>query len=751
MKKILLLLSAYIIVSNLSAQTPVAYYPFNGNSKDAAGTLNGTVNGATLTADRFGNANSAYNFNGASDFISFTGPATIQTDNWTITAWVKPASLNQVGTVVNNGADNGSSGDGYAMGMRDANVGSSGNAFAAIFGQVSLINSGFNFASTTTWVHLVMVRQGGTTKFYFNGVQTPLTSTSTPLTPTQFRIGSSTGIRFWNGAIDEVKIYNIALTALQIQQDYASSNQTQAPGSGNALSFDGVNNYVEIVNNAAIPSSGPVTVEAWLKYNSSSGRFNWFKKGTTNGYGLYLLNNTVFVITFDVINWNTGVVLSQNTWQHITFTYDGTTQRIYKNGILAASINAGYINASPNAYIGANFTGQESGFFMGQIEEVRIWNTALSQSQIRDRMCRKITSTDALINNMAAYYNFDEATGNTAFDGTTNANNGTLINGPTRVTSGAAIGNTSAHDYVNATKTASIAHANGESFTVTSSTGNPDAIQVYRVDVQPNTLTGTAGVGANNKYFGVFQVNGTTPTYQAVYNYNGNPFVTPANESQLRLYKRADNAVTSWSFLTAIPNEPANTITVTGESTEYILGSIGSPLPINLISFGGSKQNSDVLLQWRTANELNVSRFELQRSDDGQNFNTIGTIQAAGTVYSFTDPNIFNSKIVVFYRLKSIDADGRFSISGIVKLSRHDGILLAVFPNPVKDKINLSMPGTDEKWKTNLYTLDGRLINNFIINASQNIQIPVQYLSKGNYILELSNGVIKHIVRFVKE
>ena len=212
--------------------------------------------------------------------------------------------------------------------------------------------------------------------------------------------------------------------------------------------------------------------------------------------------------------------------------------------------------------------------FNGLIDEVRIWNTSLTQSQIRDRMCQKITSSDALYSNLVAYYNFDESTGTTAFDGTINANNGTLVNTPTRITSGAAIGNASSHDYVNATKTVSLTHATGENLNVTSTSGSPAGIQVYLVNGKPNTITGANGVGDNDKYFGVFQIGGTTPQYTAVYNYTGNQFVTPAIESQLRLNKRTDNAAASWTLMTTVPNEPANTITITGESTEYILGRV---------------------------------------------------------------------------------------------------------------------------------------------------------------------------------
>lgn len=88
MKRIFLLLLTSFYFLILAAQTPVAYYPFTGNANDAIGTLNGTVNGATLTTDRFGNANSAYSFDGINDFIgvngSFGGIAEL-----TVSAWYK--------------------------------------------------------------------------------------------------------------------------------------------------------------------------------------------------------------------------------------------------------------------------------------------------------------------------------------------------------------------------------------------------------------------------------------------------------------------------------------------------------------------------------------------------------------------------------------------------------------------------------------------------------------------------------------
>jgi hypothetical protein len=66
-----------------------------------------------------------------------------------------------------------------------------------------------------------MLRTDGVTKFYVNGIQTVNTESRSPLTPSAFTIGSATGIRFFNGMIDDVRIYNRALSAAEIQAIYA--------------------------------------------------------------------------------------------------------------------------------------------------------------------------------------------------------------------------------------------------------------------------------------------------------------------------------------------------------------------------------------------------------------------------------------------------------------------------------------------------------------------------------------------------
>jgi hypothetical protein len=206
----------------------VAYYPFNGNANDESGNSNnGAIHGATFCADRFGQTNAALNFDGLSCYIGFDSIPLNQTDNWSISAWINPASLNQFSEVVCLGFDDGNSGDGFEFGMSQDHY-NPGNELWGVLGDVTWIDGGYTFPLANVWYHIVMLRRDGITQFYVDGIETPNSDPSSPLTPSTFTIGSATGTRFFNGAIDDVRIYNHALSDAEVQELY----QIESPGGG---------------------------------------------------------------------------------------------------------------------------------------------------------------------------------------------------------------------------------------------------------------------------------------------------------------------------------------------------------------------------------------------------------------------------------------------------------------------------------------------------------------------------------------
>jgi hypothetical protein len=213
----------------------VAYYPFCGNANDQSGSgLNGVVNGATLTIDRFGNSNNAYSFNGTSNYIEVQDNNLLDlTNNYTISAWIK---INEFC----NQTDLNSSiikkerligGTGYGLGI------SSNGGIVDEFNNTSsnapvYTNSVIN---ASVWAQIISVHDGSTRKIYFNGnlIDTQAFNNSLIVSSQNLFIGKefSGNIggggytnRYFNGIIDDIGIWNRALTQQEITQLF---NQNQ--------------------------------------------------------------------------------------------------------------------------------------------------------------------------------------------------------------------------------------------------------------------------------------------------------------------------------------------------------------------------------------------------------------------------------------------------------------------------------------------------------------------------------------------
>jgi hypothetical protein len=170
---------------------------------------------------------------------------------------------------------------------------------------------------------------------------------------------------------------------------------------GNALSFDGVNDWVTVADANSLDLSAGMTLEAWVRPTVNSGWHTIMLKeaGSNMSYEMYSNNPDVtrpaafFTAAGGGLrNLNGAAPVAVNAWTHLAFTYDGTTMRLYVNGVLARSaLRAGPIRTSTGVlHIGGNQVwGGE--FFNGLIDEVRIYNRALSPAEIEADMLTPIT------------------------------------------------------------------------------------------------------------------------------------------------------------------------------------------------------------------------------------------------------------------------------------------------------------------------------------------------------------------------
>ncbi len=126
----------------------------------------------------------------------------------------------------------------------------------------------------------------------------------------------------------------------------------------------------------------------------------------------------------------------------------------------------------------------------------------------------------------------------------------------------------------------------------------------------------------------------------------------------------------------------------------------GTPLPVTLTEFKGQEKNAIINLTWKTSDEVNLNRYEVERSHDGVHFETIGLVfpweNAGRNDYAFSDKNAGTG--TNYYRLKMIDNDAAFKHSNILSFSLEptSGARIVIAPNPVVDKISVQLTGLSE-------------------------------------------------------
>lgn len=279
------------------------------------------------------------------------------------------------------------------------------------------------------------------------------------------------------------------------------------------------------------------------------------------------------------------------------------------------------------------------------------------------------------------------------------------------VVSGAPLGDGSAYDY-SSPSTLSLNSSDGDGIALSSITGSPAGVQVYRVDAAPNVSTAPGNINnlSSSHYFGVFTVGGTSPTYTLTYDYDGHPGIT--NESGLDLATRSNNAATSWTETNATLNETNNTLILIGQTgTEYILGSESgeNPLPVILSSFTGTIVNAYPVLAWTSESESENMGYIIERRlkgtppwDQIATYSNAPALEGHGTTsephnYEFTDESTL-AGMAYEYRLSDVNYSGKSHPLDILEINTPEGnatlvtqfCLKEAYPNPFNPTTHIS-------------------------------------------------------------
>ena len=186
-----------------------------------------------------------------------------------------------------------------------------------------------------------------------------------------------------------------------------------------------------------------------------------------------------------------------------------------------------------------------------------------------------------------------------------------------------------------------------------------------------------------------------------------------------------------------------------------------SPLPLQLLEFKGIVSGNDGILQWKTENEVNTSSFVVDRSIDGRNYSPIGSATAANTpgihYYDFTDANIVSFGVRnIYYRLRLIDIDGRYTYSNIIVLSLVESRpIVLLYPNPAMDKLNLTITVSQpERLNWQLSDNSGRTVKTGVYNVSPGstaVSIDIAGLSSGIYIMQIRGSSLQRVIKVLKQ
>lgn len=234
----------------------VAFYPFNGNANDAAGTNHGTVNGASLISDRFGNANRAFSFDGLDDYIEVAHNDLLNfgyNDNFSISFWVKvttQANTSGNNDIISKWNANTSSGYPYAIRYYDDNGAKDQyhRKILCLRYDTKTCNNNPRVHSPCAlpmeqWLHVVFRKTGEELTMFENGA---LVSTEVDATSNSCDVHNVSTIYFgrragnqrhFKGAIDDVSFYNRAITSEEARILFEENGWTAPLDSGKDTDF----------------------------------------------------------------------------------------------------------------------------------------------------------------------------------------------------------------------------------------------------------------------------------------------------------------------------------------------------------------------------------------------------------------------------------------------------------------------------------------------------------------------------------
>ena len=499
-----------------------------------------------------------------------------------------------------------------------------------------------------------------------------------------------------------------------------------------AIRFNGTSNF--LASPSVFPTSSDYTKFVIGRISNTSDHNNFFSG--SSGHAMFMLIGSLapklyqggtFVTSSISIPLNTFRVLSG------TFINSSRLGEIFVSGSSGGTGTAGSVNSDNTMQIGA-FGGVS--LLAGDVAEVIGYNYRLNSAQrilVENYLAAKyglaLTANDVYTRDNPANGNFDYDVAGIGRMDASNQHTNAKGTGIIRVSNHTNLGNSEFF---------MLGHDNG---LLKGSTADvPTGIQVRTIRVW--SVSESAGdVGSVDIQFDLSSQGSITASdLRLLVDHDGDG-----------IFNEAGTIIISGAIAYSCGNYVFPGVSAINDGMRFTIGSVNltqTALPITLISFDGIMKNGKASLKWATASEVNNHQFVVERSANGEEFETISTLPGAGDSnnridYELTDQTPASG--INYYRLKQIDFDGQFTHSKIIALENDFlGLGIEISPNPIPPgkgiEVKIIQPAGSDNPQILLYDLLGRPIA-FTAFASGNSEFEIQpatELASGIYIVKIN-------------
>ncbi len=196
----------------------------------------------------------------------------------------------------------------------------------------------------------------------------------------------------------------------------------------------------------------------------------------------------------------------------------------------------------------------------------------------------------------------------------------------------------------------------------------------------------------------------------------------------------------------------------TGSTNPIYVLPVGSDtlvsLPISIEStYVYKNTDNSVTIKWKTGYEINLNKFEIEYSTDGKSFSQIGSMVSRnslqGNDYKFIHSNPI--KGYNYYRLKSVDNDGKVQYSKVFSIVIDKKVSAAVYPNPASECLNIRQNLSGDKIALQLVSSSGKIVYNSSVSNNYVLQADIRNLPRGTYVAMINNGSESVNTTFIKQ